>query len=182
MMSDRIGYRLLTTIGATLSTLAIFALSQISANANSLEVTSILTVAGIGSGLFASPNLSSIMGSINPADRGSGASAHNTIWNVASMMAMTVAFVFIGTTVNISQFTMLFIGSSSNLPASMVNSLRYQAEWAPFMGAFRAVFFTFTLVVVISIIPAALRPKGKARVLSSIDSEQGTETVGEKVA
>lgn len=160
ILSDKIGYRLLTTIGIAISGSAIFAISQMPQSANPLEATVILAIAGIGGGMFGSPNMSSIMGSVNPEDRGSGAAVNSTLINVASMLAITLAFVFIGTTVNISGFTSLFVGSVNNIPASIVNSSQYQSQWMSFMNAFHSVFFVFTFVVLIAIIPSALRPKG----------------------
>lgn len=163
ILSDRIGYRLLTTMGIALSATSIFVISQMPQSASPLEATAVLAVAGIGGGMFASPNVSAIMGSVNPEDRGSGAAANSTLMNVASMLAITIAFVFIGTTVNISGFTSLFIGTVDNLPASVVNSAQYQAQWVPFMKAFHSVFFVFTFAVLIAVIPSALRPKGVIR-------------------
>ena len=160
ILSDRIGYRLLTTTGIAISAAAIFAITQMPQSASALEATAILAVAGIGGGMFASPNVSAIMGSVNPEDRGSGAAANSTLMNVASMLAITVAFVFIGTTVNISGFTSLFIGTVDNLPSSIVNSVQYQSQWVQFMHAFHSVFFVFTFAVLLAIIPSALRPRG----------------------
>ena len=168
MLSDRIGYRLLTTLGIAISAASIFAISQMPQSASAIEAAVVLAFAGIGGGLFASPNVSAIMGSVNPEDRGSGAASNSTLMNVSSMLAITIAFVFIGTTVNISQFTTLFIGTVNNLPASIVNSAQYQSQWTSFMSAFHSVFFVFTFVVLVALIPSILRPKGVIRTNSDI--------------
>ncbi|MGC8558844.1 MAG: MFS transporter [Nitrososphaeria archaeon] len=159
ILSDRIGYRTLTLAGVLLSAVAVFLLSMLPQEANELLVTGILALAGIGGGLFGSPNIASIMGSVEPEVRGVGAATNSTLMNIASMLALTVAFVFIGTTVSISSFITLFIGTTQDLPRALVNSAAYQSQWVPFINAFHHVFLLFTIAVVIAIIPSVLRPK-----------------------
>ncbi len=159
IISDRIGYRGLTTAGITLSAAILLILSVLPETMPAAELSGVLALAGIGGGMFASPNIASIMNSVDAKDRGVGAATNSTMLNVASMMAMTIAFVFIGTTVNVSSFIKLFVGTLSNLPASTVNSAAYQALWKPFMDAFHHVFLIFGVIVMIGIIPSVLRPK-----------------------
>ncbi|MEM3557356.1 MAG: MFS transporter, partial [Conexivisphaerales archaeon] len=159
ILSDRIGYRTLTLAGVLLSVVAIFLLSMLPQEANELLVTGILALAGVGGGLFGSPNIASIMGSVEPEVRGVGAATNSTLMNIASMLALTIAFVFIGTTVSISSFITLFIGTTKDLPGTLVNSVAYQSQWISFMNAFHHVFLLFTIAVVIAIIPSLLRPK-----------------------
>ncbi|MDG7048346.1 MAG: MFS transporter, partial [Nitrososphaerota archaeon] len=143
IISDRIGYRSLTLAGVIISAISVTFLAILPQSANTLEVTGILAMAGIGGGLFASPNIASIMGSVEPEVRGVGAATNSTLVNITNMMALTVAFVFIGTTVNVSSFITLFIGTTKDLPAAVVNSLAYQQQWITFMQAFHHVFEIF---------------------------------------
>ncbi|MBX8639232.1 MAG: MFS transporter [Thermoplasmata archaeon] len=159
ILSDRIGSRGLTTAGVVLSAITLLILSILPQNAQPLEVSGVLALAGVGGGLFGSPNISSIMSSMKPNERGVGAATNSTMLNVASMIALTIAFVFIGTTVNVSNFITLFIGSVNNLPPSVVNSPSYQVLWHPFMRSFHQVFAIFSVAVIIAIIPSALRPR-----------------------
>ncbi len=159
IISDRVGYRGLTTAGIVISGAVLLALSVIPQTIPVAELAGILALAGIGGGLFASPNIAAIMNSVEAKDRGVGAATNSTMLNVASMMAMTLAFVFIGTTVDVSHFITLFVGTIHNLPASEVNSPVYQAAWTPFMDSFHKVFLVFGLIVMAGIIPSLLRPK-----------------------
>ncbi|MDG7042215.1 MAG: MFS transporter, partial [Nitrososphaerota archaeon] len=158
IISDRIGYRSLTLAGVIISAISVTFLAILPQSANTLEVTGILAMAGIGGGLFASPNIASIMGSVEPEVRGVGAATNSTLVNITNMMALTVAFVFIGTTVNVSSFITLFIGTTKDLPAALVNSLAYQQQWITFMQAFHHVFEIFLVAAVIAIIPSIIRP------------------------
>ncbi|MDH2905587.1 MAG: MFS transporter [Methanomassiliicoccales archaeon] len=160
VLSDRVGYRGLTTAGVILSAVVLVFLSVLPQNAPPLEVSGVLALAGIGGGLFGSPNISSVMGSMSANERGVGAATNSTMLNVASMMALTIAFVFIGTTVKISNFITLFVGTVRNLPASVVQSAAYQAQWRTFMGSFHSVFAIFSVVVILALFPSILRPKG----------------------
>ncbi len=73
-LSDKIGYRLLCTAGITLMAVGIFWLSRLGINANMTDILPRLVLIGVGSGLFSSPNNSSIMGSV-PWDKLSTGSA-----------------------------------------------------------------------------------------------------------
>jgi EmrB/QacA subfamily drug resistance transporter len=73
-LSDRIGYRLLTTAGMALMTSGLFWLSRLTAEASIGDIIPRLMMMGTGSGLFSSPNNSAIMGSV-PADKLSTGSA-----------------------------------------------------------------------------------------------------------
>jgi len=158
IISDRIGYRSLTLAGVIISAISVSFLALLPQSASTLEVTGILAMAGIGGGLFASPNIASIMGSVEPEVRGVGAATNSTLVNITNMMALTIAFVFIGTTVNISSFITLFIGSTKDLSPAIVNSLAYQQQWITFMQAFHRVFEIFLVAAVIAIIPSIIRP------------------------
>ncbi|MGC8673959.1 MAG: MFS transporter [Thermoprotei archaeon] len=158
-LSDKIGYRGLTLAGAVLSAVAVALLSALPQDAGVLTVSGVLALAGIGGGLFGSPNIASIMGSVEPEVRGVGAATNSTLTNIASMLALTVAFVFIGTTVNMSNFITLFIGTTKDLPSAIVQSAAYQNQWVSFMRAFHSVFLIFAIMVALAIIPSLLRPK-----------------------
>ncbi|MEM3852546.1 MAG: MFS transporter [Methanomassiliicoccales archaeon] len=167
IISDRIGYRALTTTGIAVSAAVLLFLSILPQRTPPAELGGILTFAGIGGGLFSSPNIASIMNSVTPSERGVGAATNSTMLNVASMMAMTIAFVFIGTTVNVSNFITLFIGTTHNLPAALVNSTAYQSQWLTFMHSFHEVFLIFGIIVVFAVLPSVLRPRARSVRVSS---------------
>jgi hypothetical protein len=66
---------------------------------------------GIGSGMFASPNSSSIMGSVPAADRGAASGMRATFQNSGTAVSIGVVF------------TLMIIGLSSSLPATMSSGL-----------------------------------------------------------
>ncbi len=73
-LSDKIGSRLLCTVGVTLICVALFLLSGLGAESSNADISLRLIVLGAGTGMFSSPNNSSIMGSV-PRDKLSTGSA-----------------------------------------------------------------------------------------------------------
>lgn len=67
-LSDKIGYRLLCTAGMALMCGGLFWLSRLGTEVGIIAILMPLVIMGIGSGLFSSPNSSSIMGSV-PRDK-----------------------------------------------------------------------------------------------------------------
>ncbi|MCL4326523.1 MAG: MFS transporter [Candidatus Thermoplasmatota archaeon] len=162
-LSDRYGYRTLTTVGLGLISLGLLILSFLPQNSSYTVILFVMLLNGIGGGLFASPNISSIMSAVQPSERGVGSAMSSTMMNIAMMLSMTIAFVFIGTSVNVTQLVTLFVGTTKDIPAKIVNSSLYQSQWISFMHAFHSVFIIFTVLLLIAMIPSILRPKGKAK-------------------
>jgi len=73
-LSDKVGSRILCTVGIALICTALFLLSRLTAESSEVDVIIRLVIQGIGSGMFSSPNNSSIMGSV-PRDKLSTGSA-----------------------------------------------------------------------------------------------------------
>ena len=68
-------------------------------------------ILGVGQGMFASPNTTSIMNSVPPERRGVASGMRVTLINLASMLSMVIFF------------TLLTAGISASLPPSIYNGL-----------------------------------------------------------
>jgi len=90
-LSDRIGYRLLCTAGITLMCGGIFWLSRLGANATASDILPRLAMMGIGSGLFSSPNNSSIMGSVPREKLSTGSAMIATVRQVGMSCGTAIA-------------------------------------------------------------------------------------------
>lgn len=91
--SDRMGFRLLTVSGMVCATagLALYAWLLPHVNAQTLEVIVIgLALAGLGSGLFATPNNSAILGAVSSGQRGVASGTLATARYVGMMAGITV--------------------------------------------------------------------------------------------
>ena len=90
-LSDKVGSRLLCTVGMTLICLSLFLFSGLSNESSSASILLSLVVFGIGTGVFTSPNSSSIMGAV-PNDRlGTASALMYTIRQIGMSTGIAVA-------------------------------------------------------------------------------------------
>jgi EmrB/QacA subfamily drug resistance transporter len=90
-ISDRIGSRILCTIGMLIMAGALFSLSTLTTADNSLSIVWRLGLAGFGSAVFTSPNNSIIMSSVPLPQRGSAAGTVATARNLGMVIGVAVA-------------------------------------------------------------------------------------------
>lgn len=90
-LSDRIGSRFLSTAGMVILAGALFLLSRLSAASAMLEVVLSLMVAGLGVGLFISPNTSALMGSAPRGRQGIASGILATARNVGMVLGIGFA-------------------------------------------------------------------------------------------
>ncbi len=110
-LSDRYGARAFATGGMALNAVGFVLLNALPGDFNRLAFFAILLLMGVGQGLFAAPNTTSIMNSV-PADvRGVASGMRGTFLNAGMMVSM--AFFF----------TILTAGLASTLPGVMAAGL-----------------------------------------------------------
>jgi MFS family permease len=110
-LSDRYGSRLFATSGTLLMALVFLLLELLPIDFNYWMFAPLLLVMGFGLGLFASPNRAGVMNSLPAAHRGAGAGMNATFQNAAQVLSIGIFF------------SLLIIGLSSLLPASMYHGL-----------------------------------------------------------
>jgi len=108
-LSDRIGTRLLCTAGISLICIALLLISRLDLQSSTADVVLRLVLFGIGSGLFQSPNNSSILGAA-PRDR----------LGTASAMLATVRQV--GISLGVAASGTLFAGYRASFAAKLAES------------------------------------------------------------
>jgi MFS family permease len=118
-LSDRFGARPFATGGMILAAASFGLLEMLPVNFTYWQFAGILLLNGIGMGLFASPNRAGIMNSLPPAQRGVGAGMAATFQNSAMVLSIGVFF------------TLIIVGLSASLPASLLHGLTAQGVPAP---------------------------------------------------
>jgi EmrB/QacA subfamily drug resistance transporter len=108
-LSDRIGTRLLCTAGITLICIALLLISRLDLQSSTADVVLRLVLFGVGSGLFQSPNNSSILGAA-PRDR----------LGTASAMLATIRQ--IGISLGVAASGTLFAGYRASFAAQLAES------------------------------------------------------------
>jgi MFS family permease len=111
MASDRFGSRGIASGGMAVFASSFIGLMLIPVNFPYWAFAALIALNGIGSGMFAAPNSSSIMGSVPAADRGVASGMRATFQNSGTAVSIGVVF------------TLMIAGLSSSLPSSLTGGL-----------------------------------------------------------
>ena len=90
-LSDRVGSRVPTVLGMGILTLGLFLLSRLGAQSAMSDVALGLMVAGLGAGIFVSPNSSALMGSAPRHRQGIAAATMATARNFGMVLGVGIA-------------------------------------------------------------------------------------------
>ena len=110
-LSDRIGPRLLTVTGLLISGMAILSLTLLPYNFDYIWMGLIISLFGVGYGLFNSPNISAAMSSVPASERGSASGMLNNMRNTGYVASMGVFF------------SILIAGLANNLSSKISSAL-----------------------------------------------------------
>jgi len=111
ILSDRFGSRGIATAGMAVFASSFIALMLLPVNFPYWAFALFIALNGIGSGMFASPNSSSIMGSVPARDRGAASGMRSTFQNSGTAVSIGVVF------------TLMIAGLSSSLPSTLTGGL-----------------------------------------------------------
>jgi MFS family permease len=111
ILSDRFGSRGIASAGMAVFAASFIGLMFLPVNFPYWAFAVFIALNGIGSGMFASPNSSSIMGSVPATDRGAASGMRATFQNSGTAVSIGVVF------------TLMIIGLSSSLPTTLSNGL-----------------------------------------------------------
>jgi MFS family permease len=110
-LSDRIGSRGIASAGAALTGAAFLGLMLLPVDFPYPAFALLLALSGAATGMFASPNSSSIMGSVPAAERGVASGMRSTFQNSGTAISIGVFF------------TLVIAGVASSLPAALRSGL-----------------------------------------------------------
>jgi MFS family permease len=94
-LSDRYGARGFSTLGMIITGSAFLALSTLPYDFYYPSFAAIIFAMGIGMGMFSSPNITSIMNSVPPQNRGAAAGMRTTLLNTGSTIGTSVLFTIV---------------------------------------------------------------------------------------
>ena len=114
ILSDKFGSRGIATAGMAVFALSFVGLMLLPVNFPYWAFALLIAVNGIGSGMFASPNSSSIMGSVPARDRGAASGMRATFQNSGTAVSIGVVF------------TLMIAGLSGSLPTALTSGLTRQ--------------------------------------------------------
>lgn len=137
-LSDRIGSRLLATSGMLSLTISLFALSGLGPQTGDLDILWRLALAGLGIGMFASPNTSAIMGAAPRHRQGIASGMTATARNLGMVFGVAIAGAVF----------------SIQLAARTADQASTQSA---FFGAVHDTYLVFVLIALIGLVTSAVR-------------------------
>jgi MFS family permease len=139
-LSDRYGARAFSTTGLLVMAGSFAGLLLLPTNFSFPVFAILVGLNGIGSGLFGAPNLTAIMNSVRPGQRGSAGGINSTLQNSGMVLSIGVFF------------SLMIVGLSAKLPTAMATGLQahgvpagtaHQVASAPPVGSLFAAFLGF---------------------------------------
>lgn len=110
-LSDKHGARLLATLGMVITAATFLALSFLPYDFSYPPFAIIIFVMGLGGGMFASPNIASIMNSVPSEHRGAASGMRATLQNTGQTVSLAIFF------------TVIITGLSNSLPGTLSNAM-----------------------------------------------------------
>jgi len=153
-LSDRYGHMPFTTSGLAVMSFSLLLMSTTTVDTSYLVLAFYLVIFGVGVGLFSSPNMSSIMGSVPPSERGVASGFRATFFNVGYVLSFNVAILVM----------------TAVLPYSVITSVISSATPGTVLGVDKTLFakgLDYAFVVsaginAVAIVPSILRGKRAA--------------------
>ena len=110
-LSDRYGARLFSTLGMVINVVGFLLLATLPVNFNYIIFAGIIFMLGVGQGMFAAPNTTSVMNAVPPEQRGATSGMRATFMNISFMFSIIIFF------------SVLVFGFSTGLPSALYNGL-----------------------------------------------------------
>lgn len=148
-LSDMYGSRLISTSGIFILVASNISMIFLGTNSGYLGVALILSMFGIGIGMFNAPNLSAIMSSVPLNRRGIAASFRQTMFNIGSTISYGLIILFITFGIPYSNLNQLLQGSVSQ---GVILAARAQ-----FVHGFHIAAIMMAILTAAAIIPSAMR-------------------------
>ena len=150
-LSDRFGTRPFATAGLAVFSGSLLLMATLTPETPYLVLLFYLLVSGAGMGLFTSPNMSSVMGSVPSHRRGVASGFRATFFNVGFVLSFNIVILVLTFFLPYGLITQI-IGSQGALTTIDTNAVR-------FSGALDDLFVVLAVINTVAIAPSVLRGK-----------------------
>jgi MFS family permease len=147
-LSDKYGHLPFTTTGLALTSLSLYLFSTTDASTPYPLLVVYMMLLGSGLGFFASPNISSIMGSVPPVRRGIASGFRATFFNVGYTISLNLAILITTFTVPYALVTQIISSGGSGISA---------AERTLFAQGLKTTYLWLAGLNTLAILPSMLR-------------------------
>ncbi|MDA4120033.1 MAG: MFS transporter, partial [Thaumarchaeota archaeon] len=148
-LSDKFGTLPFVTAGLAVISASLLFFSTVNASTSFSTLILYLTVGGAGMGLFVSPNISSIMGSVPPNIRGVASGLRATFFNVGFTISFNITILVLAFYIPYT-FASAIISSAAGVPASV-------ADRAMLSTGLDGVYRVLAVINTLAIVPSLLR-------------------------
>lgn len=166
-LADKYGHIAFTTGGLIVTSVALVLFSTSGASTSYGYLAVGLVVFGVGTGLFSSPNSSSIMGSVPARSRGVASGFNATFINIGFTLSFNIAVLLLS-------FYMPY-GLISNVISSSNSSALSQVDKALFSSGLDKVYLWLAAINTAAVFPSMLRGKRAVGPLSASEGASTTE-------
>ena len=136
-LSDRFGARVFSTTGMAIQVVCFLLLTLLPADFNYVMFAALLFFLGVGQGMFAAPNTTSVMNSVPADQRGAASGMRATFQNGASLVSIGIFFSIITAGLAATLPTALFSGlSQASVPATAAHHIASLPPTAALFAAF----------------------------------------------
>jgi EmrB/QacA subfamily drug resistance transporter len=156
-LSDRHGTRPFATAGLAVFSVSLVAMSTLTPGTPYTTLLAFLVISGAGMGLFNSPNMSSVMGSVPSHRRGVASGLRATFFNMGFVLSFNIAILVLTLYLPYGLITQI-ISSQGVLTTITADANR-------FSGALDNVFLVLAVINTIAILPSLLRGKRMEAIL-----------------
>lgn len=167
-LSDKYGHLPFTTGGLLIVSLSLFLFATTDVDTPLVLLIIYMMIFGTGMGIFASPNMSSIMGAVPSERRGIASAFRATFFNVGFVISLNLAILIMTFAIPFNEVSAI-IAAANPLGISLTDKLRFAA-------ALRNAYVWMAVINTIAIVPSMLRgrrnrtPRGaQERLLPEMD-------------
>jgi EmrB/QacA subfamily drug resistance transporter len=148
-LSDKHGARLFATVGICASSAGFFLISTITQQTSYVQIAISLAILGVGNGLFVSPNISSVMGSVPANRRGVASGFRTTLFNVGMTASSGIAVLIMTLGIPYPEFSALI---SNTISPALVQTAKQN-----FVSGFRIAALVLAVINTAGVVPSFLR-------------------------
>lgn len=142
-LSDIYGARGLSSLGLGVSSLGLLGLTQLQYNTPGGVIILWMSLMGLGSGFFFSPNTNAIMGAVPPERRGIAAGTRTMMNNAGMLLSMAIGLALISTSMSPAAMQGLLTHTQVNSGGVVINGFMLglqRAFWLSFLVSIVATF------------------------------------------
>jgi len=163
-LSDKYGTRRFTTAGLLTVSVSLLLLSTIGPSTSYAVTAAYLAIGGGGMGLFVSPNISSVMGSVPAQRRGVASGLRATFFSVGFTLSFNIVILVLASYLPYGLVSSI-VSSSGGVPPSL-------ADRTLFGEGLNRAYLVLAVVNTLAVVPSLLRGKR----VSSVSPQAGPDS------